>query len=192
MDDPRLIIFARYPEPGKAKTRLIPALGAEGAAEVYRRLLIHTVTVARDSGLGVELRVTGAPPDAFAELLGRGLTISDQGEGDLGARLARVSPPALVIGSDAPGLTAQHLRDASDRLADHDVVIGPAHDGGYYLIGFRIPIRFAFAEMPWSTPGLMAKTKERLAGRKIEPAMLPALGDVDTAEDLSQWPQFRP
>ena len=89
MDQPRLSIFARWPEPGQVKTRLIPSLGAEGAAVVYARLLAHTVAVATASGIPFELRATGAGEEAFRELLGFEVAVVPQGDGDLGALLGR-------------------------------------------------------------------------------------------------------
>lgn len=190
MPEPRLTIFARYPEPGKAKTRLIPALGEEGAARVYARMLDATLDSARQSGMPFELCITGGTAEAFAELCGTGIAIVEQGEGDLGERLARVQAPAIVIGSDAPGLTPDLLRQACALLDECEVVIGPATDGGYYLIGFSRPIPFAFEGIPWSTPAVLAETLERLGAQGIEPALLPVLTDVDTPEDLAHWPEL--
>lgn len=192
MINPTLYIFARWPEAGKAKTRLIPALGARGAAKVYRTLLAHTVNVARASGLPLELRIHGGKPEQFREWLGGDLAIAEQGGGDLGAKLARAAAPGLVIGSDAPGLTAQLLRQAGEALQTHSAVIGPASDGGYYLLGFREPAPFAFADMVWSTPTVFTETMARFAARGITPAILPELTDIDTAEDLAKFPDFMP
>ncbi len=189
---PQLHIFARWPEPGKAKTRLIPEFGAKGAAAIYTRLLCHTVEVARDSGLPVQLRVTGAPPERFCALLGGDLEVTDQGEGDLSQRLARVAPPAIVIGSDCPGLTTQHLWAANDALFHRGMVIGPARDGGYYLLGYNEDASFAFDDMPWSTSTVFRKTLDRFVDRGIDGAILPELTDVDVAADLEEWPDLLP
>ncbi|MCX7864565.1 MAG: TIGR04282 family arsenosugar biosynthesis glycosyltransferase [Novosphingobium sp.] len=190
MTEPQLAIFARYPEAGKAKTRLIPALGAQGAARLYARLLERTLAAARGSGLAIELRITGASPAAFAALLGDDIAMTEQGPGDLGQRLARVPAPAIVIGSDAPGLTPALLRHARNLLARHQVVIGPASDQGYYLIGFSRPIAFAFAGIAWSTPSVLGETLARLRAHGIAPALLPVLRDIDTAQDLASWPEL--
>ena len=189
---PLLAIFARWPEPGKAKTRLIPTHGAVGAAKVYRKLLEHTVTQARASGLKFELRVTGAEPKRFHEWLGDDLTVVDQGEGDLGEKLARVPAPNMVIGSDAPELSGEILQQAAAALAGEAAVIGPAEDGGYYLLGTRDPAPFAFADMEWSTETVCAETIARFEARGITPAMLPVLADIDTGEELARYPEFRP
>ena len=190
MISPRLSIFARLPVPGKVKTRLIPALGEEGAARLYARLLALTVEVARESGLDFELRVTGGEIGAFQGLFGDDVPVVDQGDGDLGARMARVQAPALLIGSDCPGITAPLLRAAAGALEDRRVVLGPANDGGYYLIGYREPVPFLFEDMEWSTPKVLPETLARLAARGHGPAILPELADIDTAEDLAQWPEF--
>lgn len=192
MAEPLISIFARWPEPGRAKTRLIPAFGAEGAAAIYTHLLAHTVSVARASGVPFELRVTGAEPTNFLAAFGEDLHIKDQGDGDLTARLGRVPAPAIVIGSDCPGLTPAILRAARDALETAAAVIGPASDGGYYLLGYREEAEFAFQAMEWSTPRVFEETLRRFAAKGIRPAMLPELGDVDTSEDLADWPEFLP
>ena len=191
MSELKLVIFARLPEPGKVKTRLVPALGAEGASRLYARLLEHTVAEARASGLPFELRVTGGDAAAFRSWLGDDLAIVDQGEGDLGERLSRVEAPALVVGSDCPGISAPILRAAGEALADRSVVIGPATDGGYYLIGFSDRVPFLFEDMGWSTASVFAETLGRLAARGIGPAILPELSDIDTPEDLAAWPELQ-
>lgn len=192
MPEIRLHIFCRWPEPGKAKTRLIPGFGPDGAAAIYAKLLAHTVEVARESGIPFELRVTGAPPEAFQSGLGEDLTVLDQGEGDLTEKLARVPAPAIVIGSDCPGLTPQHLWAAHDTLAIEEMVIGPASDGGYYLLGYNSDARFAFEDMPWSTDKVFEETLRRFVAQGIRPAVMPELSDIDTAADLEDWPDFLP
>jgi rSAM/selenodomain-associated transferase 1 len=186
----RLVIFTRYPEPGKAKTRLIPAIGAEGAAALHRRLTEHTLTRARAAGLPIDLRVTGAPEAAFREWLGDDLAITQQDEGDLGDRLrAAASPfPVLFIGSDLPDLGAAHLREAADLIRAGRTVIGPAEDGGYWALGLTAAADYLFEDMPWSTAAVFALTEARLKERGIEPALLPALADCDRPEDLVRWP----
>ena len=191
MAEPRLSIFARLPVPGKVKTRLIPALGEEGAARVYARLLAQTVEVARESGLAFELRVTGGEEAAFRQLFGEDIAVAEQGEGDLGARMASVPSPALIIGSDCPGITPALLQAAAGALDDRRVVIGPATDGGYYLVGYREPVPFIFANMEWSTPRVFTETLARLAAEGYGPAILPELADIDTGEDLASWPEFQ-
>lgn len=192
MAEPLLSIFARWPRPGEVKTRLIPHFGAEGAARIYTRLLAHTIAVARDSGVPFALRVTGGEPELFRAAFGSELAVVGQGGGDLTARLSAVAPPAMVIGSDCPGLTPAILRAAADTLRTDPMVIGPASDGGYYLLGYNEDAAFAFADMPWSTDAVFGETVRRFAARGMRPAVLPELSDVDTPEDLEQWPEFLP
>ncbi len=187
----RLSIFARLPVPGQVKTRLIPALGAEGAARLYARLLADTVLAARESGLDFELRVTGGEPALFHAVYGADLSVVPQGEGDLGQRMARVEAPGLIIGSDCPAMSAALLQAAASALDDRDVVLGPAADGGYYLVGFNRPMPFLFDAMEWSTARVLSETLARLARRRIGPAILPELADIDTAEDLAAWPELQ-
>ena len=187
---PEIAIFARWPEPGKAKTRLIPALGEQGAADVYARLLEMTVHEARESGLPFHLRVTGDDPARFKAWLGENLDVRDQGDGDLGAKLARVPVPGIMIGSDCPGLTAALLREAASVLPNRDAVIGPAQDGGYWLLGLKEPCPELFADMAWSTPEVFPETLRRLEAAGISPHLLPELVDIDTGDDLDAWPEL--
>ncbi|HEY0130196.1 MAG TPA: TIGR04282 family arsenosugar biosynthesis glycosyltransferase, partial [Allosphingosinicella sp.] len=137
----RIVIFAKAPVAGRVKTRLIPALGAEGAAVLARAMLERTVEEALATGLGVEL--CGEPDAAQWHEERPGLSLAGQGEGDLGARLARAAARVLaedsilLIGADCPELDRDRLRAAADALEDHDAVIHPAHDGGYALLGLR-------------------------------------------------------
>lgn len=192
MTTPLISIFCRWPTPGEAKTRLIPGFGPEGAAAIYTKLLAHTVEVTRASGITFELRVSGAQPEQFREALGEDLHVVDQGDGDLTDKLSRVPAPAIVIGSDCPGLTPAVLIAARDTLLTDPMVIGPASDGGYYLLGYNDPADFAFNDMEWSTDSVFAETLKRFAAQGIRPAVLPELSDIDTAVDLEAWPEFLP
>jgi rSAM/selenodomain-associated transferase 1 len=191
---PRLVLFARYPRPGACKTRLIPALGPEGAAALHRRLAEQTLAVLRAAGAPVEVRATGADPAAFRAWLGAGPAIIDQGSGDLGERLARASPPepVLFFGSDAPDLGLGHVRAAIAALERAAVVIGPAEDGGYWCLGLARPAPWLFAAMPWGTDALLAATLAACAARGVTPALLAPLADCDRPEDLARWPALRP
>lgn len=188
---PRVVLFTRYPEPGQAKTRLIPAIGAERAAQVHRTLTEWTVQAVLESGLELEVRTTGAPLAAFADWLGARAMV-DQGAGDLGARLARAGPPypALFIGADAPDLTSDLLRNAADALAHGDAVIGPAEDGGYWLLGLNCAVDGVFDGIAWGTENVCSQTIDRLALAGIDPVTLPRLADCDRPEDLARWPDL--
>lgn len=187
----RIILFTRYPEPGRAKTRLIPALGAEGAADLHRRLTERTLEQVRTSGLPFEIRATGRPAAVFADWLGTECVV-DQGQGDLGARMRRAGPPfpSILIGADAPDLTAAHLLEAARALGSHDAVVGPAEDGGYWLLGLARPLDALFADMAWGTDAVLPTTMARLAAAGVQPAMLPVLADLDRPEDLARWPDL--
>jgi hypothetical protein len=189
----RVVIFARFPTPGKAKTRLIPALGPDGAAALHRRMVELTLAAVRASGLPFELRVTGAPPAAFHDWLGPVAAV-DQGEGGLGERLERAGPPypTIFIGADAPDLRPDHLRAAADALAHSPAAIGPAEDGGYWLLGLARAVPGVFEGVDWGTDAVFAQTLARLRATGVEPAVLPELADLDRPDDLARWPELRP
>ena len=185
---PRIALFARYPTPGEAKTRLIPALGEAGAAALHRALVELTLAAVRESGLPFELRMTGASREAFAAWLGDTVPLVPQGEGDLGERLARVDAPMLLIGSDCPDLVPRHLILAATALETAPAVLGPAADGGYWLLGLARALPQCFAAMPWGTDAVAAETRVRLAGQGMAPLELATLHDCDRPEDLARWP----
>lgn len=179
-------LFTRWPQAGKAKTRLIPALGPQGAADLHRRLTERTVETVRAAGLALEIRSTGAEPAAFRDWLGVAEVV-DQGQGDLGERLARAAftLPVLLLGADIPGLLPHHLAAAAAALADSPAVIGPAEDGGYWLLGLATALPAAFEGIDWGTASVFAATMSRL------PASTPTLetlADLDTPADLALWP----
>jgi uncharacterized protein len=182
----RVALFTRWPEAGKAKTRLIPALGPHGAADLHRRLTERTVATVRAAGLPLEIRSTGAEPAAFRDWLDVE-TIVDQGEGDLGERLARTAEdlPVLLLGADVPGLLPHHLAEAAAALTRHPAVIGPAADGGYWLLGLAAPQPAVFLDVAWGTDSVLATTLARLPE---ETPRLETLSDLDTPEDLANWP----
>ena len=186
---PRLVLFVRYPTAGRAKTRLIPALGAQGAADLHRRLTERTLATLRATGLPVELRTTGAPTAAFHRWLGDVVCIP-QGCGHLGARMRRgaADAPAILVGADIPDLAPGHLIAAAKALANAPVTIGPAEDGGYYLIGVREPLPWLFAPMAWGTRSVRTTTLDRLAKRGVAVTLLAPLSDLDTPGDLERWP----
>ena len=192
-----LAVLAKAPRPGRVKTRLIPALGAEGAARLQRRLLLHTLVVAQASGLGLQL--WGEPAEArFFRALAQatGLVCRPQPPGDLGQRMQAIfaaqartrGRPLVLIGSDCPAFTPQHLRQAAERLLAGDTaVFTPAEDGGYVLVGLQRPQPELFEGVAWSTPQVMDQTRERLRALEMRWSELPALWDLDTPEDLPRW-----
>lgn len=190
--DVRVVAFARFPVAGMCKTRLIPAVGAQGAAAIHTKLVEICVAAMRGSGLSIELRTTGAEAFAFREWLGGDIAFIDQGEGDLGDRLARAAAPypVIFIGSDAPDLDADRLIAAATALANASAVIGPAEDGGYYLLGLNAPAPWLFTDMDWGTETVFEETMRRFAAHGITPVVLEPLADVDRPEDLARWPEL--
>lgn len=185
-----VVLFARFPTPGRAKTRLLPVLDAAAAARLHARLVEQSLAMMRASGLPFHIRTTGASAARFARWLGDDVPLIDQGEGDLGDRMARVAPPAIIIGADIPDLRADHLHAAAAAVAAGQIALGPAEDGGYYLIGLPHRADFLFADMPWGTERVLGETLARLRARAIAPVLLPELADLDRPEDLARWPQL--
>ena len=193
----RLILFARYPVPGQAKTRLIPALGPEGAARLHRRLTEHAVAVARAAGrgarAGLTICFTGAPRRDFRRWLGADLAYAAQPVGDLGARLRHAFSSAfrdgarrvIVFGADIPDISPQILIQAFAGLDAHDVVLGPAADGGYYLIGLKRDVPVLFSGISWGTELVRGQTHAVIGSLGLSVAELPTLGDVDLPVDAA-------
>lgn len=193
----KLVIFAKAPQPGAATTRLSPALGAEGAAALARRMLVHTLQQALAAGAGpVELCMSPAPGDKawHGVALPDDVTCNAQGEGDLGQRMARAvarvtaQEPVLLFGTDCPSLTAAHLAEADRQLAQHDAVLLPVADGGYILIGLKAPCPSLFADMAWSTPAVAAETLRRMTALGLRVWRGPTLHDIDEPADLARLP----
>ncbi|MFY0992266.1 TIGR04282 family arsenosugar biosynthesis glycosyltransferase [Halomonas sp. C05BenzN] len=189
-----LAILAKAPIPGQVKTRLIPALGAEGACRLHERLLLHAVAtaLAATSPQYITLWTTldHAHP-LFRELADRhGLKLRAQPEGDLGERmhqaLQAMDAPGVLIGSDCPALTPALLGRCQAALTDADAVFLPVEDGGYALVGVRRADRRLFTAIDWGTNRVMAQTRDRadeLGWRLACPARL---WDVDRPEDLDR------
>lgn len=196
----RIIVFAKAPQPGLAKTRLIPALGPEGAARLAERMLRHTVAKALAANVGtVELCVTPDPGEPswlpFHDPSWQ-VDWQAQGDGDLGARLARASHRALavnsavlLIGTDCPALSADRLRDAAKQLASSDAVIIPSTDGGYVLLGLRQFHPSVFHGITWSTDSVAFETLCRIGSLGWTVAQLPGLRDIDEPADLVALPE---
>lgn len=196
---PRIVVFAKAPRPGVAKTRLIPALGAQGAADLARRMLLHTLEQALSSGVGdVELCMSPGPgaPAWEGVALPHGLQLSDQGEGDLGQRMARavdrvtttLEQPVLLMGTDCPALSAAHIAQAAQHLQQHGAVLVPVADGGYVLIGLHAPCLEVFTSMAWSTATVAGDTLSRLAALSRSVWLGPSLHDIDEPRDLLHLP----
>jgi rSAM/selenodomain-associated transferase 1 len=188
---PPLAVFLKAPRLGEVKTRLAAEIGDRHALRLYRVLAARTLTAVRAAGL--EAIVWYSPPDARTEMefwLGAATwELRPQVAGDLGARLAAAASavprghPWMAIGADCPTLTAPVLREACTQLERAGLVIGPAHDGGYYLIGGRTPLPDIFTGMPWGTERVLAETRARLTRISAAWHELPTLRDVDTVDD---------
>lgn len=197
----RLILFAKAPVPGRAKTRLVPALGAEGAARLYRAFLADTAEVVRRVR-GVDERELWVPDGSDSEeaiaAAGEGFAVRRQrGEG-LGDRLAHAfgrafeegSERALVVGSDHPTLPAAYLERGLAALEGADLALGPSDDGGYYAVGLRRDAwpraRSLFEDVPWSTPRVLAETRRRARAAGLRRTELPEWYDVDEPGELDR------
>jgi rSAM/selenodomain-associated transferase 1 len=192
-----VIVFARAPRPGQVKTRLVPLLGAEGAAALHARLVERTLASARSAGFEhVELRCAPDAEDPFFHLCRRryGVVLAAQAEGDLGTRMRVAFERALaaharvlLVGSDCPALGASHLRQAERALCEGcDAVLGPAEDGGYVLIGLVRLAAGLFANISWGGASVLAVTRERLAAFGWKWRELETLWDVDRPQDYER------
>lgn len=195
----QILIISRYPTPGQAKTRLTPALGSEGAALLHRRMTEHTTSIARDAcearaanDWRITVCYTGARRQDFRAWLGSDLHYQLQPSGDLGDRLRWAFKTALqngvksviAIGTDVPGCTSNTLHQALENLRDHDVVLGPAVDGGYYLIGMKFFHPELFVAIDWGTEHVYKQTCAIIKRLGLKVAKLPLLSDVDRPDDL--------
>jgi rSAM/selenodomain-associated transferase 1 len=191
-----IFLFLRYPEPGRAKTRLIPELGPEKAAEVYRKMAEQVADIVREFHRpGLEKIAYFDPPDKRAEIrewLGDDFHLVAQPEGDLGRRLEDVfvggfrkgARRIIAIGTDCVEITEEILTEAFEALYQVDAAIGPALDGGYYLMGLNRPCHSVFRGIPWSTDRTLRETLARLRGCGLNVRLLPPLLDIDSPEDL--------
>jgi rSAM/selenodomain-associated transferase 1 len=189
---PTLVVLLKAPRVGTVKTRLAAALGAEQATRVYRRLVERQMAaVPSDWPLEVHFAPAEAEPEMRA-WLGPRPRLCPQVDGDLGARLraavdsafVRGAASVLVIGGDCPELDEAALRAAAKVLRSHAVVIGPARDGGYYLIGLTRSLPGLFSGIPWSTEHVFEETLQRCAELRLVPRTLPPRDDIDTLADL--------
>lgn len=196
-------VFARAPVPGQAKTRLIPVLGERGAARVQAALVRDTLAMLTSMGdCPVELWCAPDSDNPFFTGCRDDFAVSlhTQTEGDIGQRMHHAlshglnrQPHVLLVGSDCPELSPDDIRTALDALrSGKDAVLGPAADGGYYLIGLRRPMPALFADMPWSTEAVRELTCERLAEAGADWSELPVRRDLDRPSDLLHFPWLNP
>jgi hypothetical protein len=195
----RIVVFAKAPLAGSAKTRLIPALGQQGAADLAQRLLEHTLDEALKSQVGpVELCVTPSASDPVWQTmpLPEAVRLTDQGEGDLGARMARATERVidagesiLLIGTDCPQLDVARLQEAAQALQYSEATLVPAFDGGYVLLGLTRFDSSVFAGIAWSTASVLNETLNRLKQLDWRVTTLPTLHDIDEPTDLKWLPK---
>jgi len=202
MTKDKLIVFTRYPEPGRTKTRLIRTLGTEGAADLHRQMVERAMRTACEAGTrnktDIEICFTGSDEQTMREWLGADLRYDLQVGHDLGSRMANAFQRGfnegrrrvVLIGTDCPELTSEVLDMAFALLAQHDVVIGPAYDGGYYLIGMACAFPQVFKAIPWGTAKVLQATLNILKVEGISWTLTRRLNDVDTAADLVVWEKF--
>ncbi|CAM5367898.1 TIGR04282 family arsenosugar biosynthesis glycosyltransferase [Eoetvoesiella caeni] len=194
----RIVIFAKAPQPGLAKTRLIPALGAQSAADLARHMLMHTLDRALAAKIGtVELCVTPAPADPVWKTLTMPDTVhwSDQGDGDLGERMARAAQRVIdggeaivLIGTDCPELDVDHLRQVADELQRADVSLFPTFDGGYALLGLNQFHPSLFTDIAWSTDTVAFDTLCRVGRLDWTAKSHAMVHDIDEPGDLKWVP----
>lgn len=193
----RLLVFARSPVAGQVKTRLQPVLGEQGCLDLYRRLLDRAMTTVSSSKLApVQLWVDQDPHHQCFLSYCNKRDIFLQEKADLGRRMAVAAAHALaqpgvesviLLGADCPVMSTGHLRQALQRLASgSDVVITPAEDGGYVLLGLRSPQPSLFKDIAWGEANVFASTMERCASSELEVSLMPELWDVDRIADLER------
>lgn len=200
----RLIIFTRYPETGTTKTRLIPVLGAKGAAKLQRKMTEHTLSrmmgLTASNDLTLEIRYDGGNEELMKQWLGSEFEYASQGDGDLGYRMKRAfedafgfgAAAAVIIGTDIPDITGADIQKAFDALRQKNMVLGPAKDGGYYLIGFKKnaflqAVGDLFTGIKWGEHDVLKKTIKIATGFGLSYSLLDELDDVDRPEDIFIW-----
>ncbi|WP_204104009.1 MULTISPECIES: TIGR04282 family arsenosugar biosynthesis glycosyltransferase [Spirulina sp. CCY15215] len=195
----RLLIFTRYPEAGKTKTRLIPALGAEGAAQLQRKMTEHTLKQAQKllkiRSLSLEIYFSGGDETLMQSWLGPEWVYVPQATGDLGERIqtafkqgfAEGMERIVIVGVDCPDLNCDRLSEAFETLQNNDLVLGEAEDGGYYLVGLSRYLPQLFQDINWGTSQVLQQTLKIAESLGCAIAKLPILGDIDYPEDLPIW-----
>ena len=194
---PAVIVFARAPSAGGTKTRLIPALGPDGAADLYRCFLLDTLANVQDVDADVVVAAAEKGDSravaSLAEDVCPGSALIVQSGADLGERIAdsvrqvlsRGHPRVAVIGTDSPSLPSRLVGEAIDLAAERDLVLGPAFDGGYYLIGLRTLVPALFEGIAWGSDSVLCDTLARARDLRLSVALLEPWYDVDTPGDLN-------
>jgi uncharacterized protein len=198
-----VIVFTRYPEAGKTKTRLATELGADGAAELQRGMAEHAIgrvrELAKTRPISIEVRYQGGSMSLMKQWLGADVLYREQDGDDLGERMLGAFVEAfrdgadlvLLVGTDCPGITAQSLERGFQELERNDLILGPAADGGYYLIGLKEVYPELFSKIPWGTEKVLERTFEIARLQGLSTTLLDLLHDVDRPEDLDIWRNFK-
>lgn len=199
MSAKEVLIFARTPELGKVKTRLAADVGDAAALALYQRLLAHTCDTVTRSGFPARVHLAGPMPerDLWSDA---GFRRYPQADGDLGARMSAAFANAfadgvrsvVIVGTDCPGLRADHLHLAMTALETHEAVVGPADDGGYWLLGLTSPVRAIFENKAWSTDSVLRETLADFKALGMGVVRLETLRDVDTVDDLDALSEEHP
>lgn len=201
-----LLLFTKYPLAGKSKTRLIPALGKRGAAQL-QKVMTQSITailqkLVETEYCYLEIHYEGGNQGLMQQWLGASLNYKPQHKGDLGQRMASAFAAHLgryqsiiLLGSDCPDINRTILKEGLTRLKDHDIVIGPAFDGGYYLIGIKGTLNrdcldFLFAEIDWGEEQVLNQTLTRIEKKQLRYHLLKKLHDIDTPEDLKHFDNY--
>jgi rSAM/selenodomain-associated transferase 2/rSAM/selenodomain-associated transferase 1 len=204
----RLIVFTRFPEPGKTKTRLIPVLGAKGAARLQRQMTEHIIATAaklsKRPGLTIEVHHEGGNTDLMEEWLGSQFAYRPQGAGNIGWRMRKAFEDAfqdeiataVIVGSDIPEISTHIIQQAFEGLQKNDLVLGPARDGGYYLIGMKNTIpaetyKRLFDDINWGSGNVLSQTLQTAKESELRFILLEPLGDVDSPVDLHIWREVK-
>jgi rSAM/selenodomain-associated transferase 1 len=194
-----LIIFTRYPEPGKTKTRMISLLGQYGAARLQQQMTEYTLKQAKklqkSMSLSIAIFYSGGTEQLMRDWLGNEIIYQQQSDGDLGQRMKSAFARSLsiscdkvvIIGTDCPELNSTVLSQAFELLTCSDLVLGPALDGGYYLIGLSRLIPELFQGINWGTSAVFEQTKAIAQQLKLKVSYLSPLHDIDRPEDLPIW-----
>ena len=193
-----IIIFTRNPELGKCKTRLAKTIGDEAALNIYKYLLKHTADTTKP--VNADKYVFYTEKIKKEDLWNDSIFKKKLQKGDdLGIRMENAFidlfesgyQKVIIVGSDLLDLKAEHINDAFEKLNDHDVVFGPAKDGGYYLLGLSKLQASIFHNKPWSEANLLEVTLKELGQKNVSLTLLETLNDIDTFEDLKAHPQLK-
>ena len=189
----RLGVFVKVPEPGRVKTRLTPPLSSEEACRLYTAFITDLFgRLSRIKKLSGTVFYHGDDPGKLTSLIPKSYTTIPQHGGNLGERLASAFDEllagdgeiAVIIGSDSPDLPVQYIKRAFLKLKHKDVVLGPAADGGYYLVGLRKPPPAIFEDIEWGGPTVLSRTIERIQSQGLTLSLLPLWYDIDTPASL--------